>query len=421
MYAPACSASPSRRTRTRLLAPFAVALIAAGVDLTPASAGPVAFTNIIDASLFGHGTITDGSAPSASGTSVALRIRYIGGEGIFTGNMGASGVAKVVDASDTAPGHGAFTSFLGTPTISGSTVAFYGNYGSGTGIYTGTVGATGAALIVDRTSTAPGQGAFTGFGTPAISGNNIAFAGDYSGGSGIYTGSVGSTGATKRVDTSDNAPGNGAFTGFDAPSISGNTIAFVGNYSSGSGLYTGSVGTTGATKVVDTDDNAPGHGAFTSFGFYFSVSGSNIAFSGNYTGGNGLYAGTVGVAGATKIVDTDDIAPGHGVFTSFGYAAGSGSNVAFVGYYGGGSGLYLESGGQLSTIISTGDALFGSTVAGLSLANSGYDNDVIAFAYILSSNQRGVAVATVPEPGCVSLLALAALPMVRRRHRRIAP
>src|SRR5205823_2621589 len=99
----------------------------------------------------------------------------------------------------------------------------------------------------------------------AVSGSNVAFPGNYSGGSGIYTGTVGATGAAKIVDVTSTAPGHGVFTSFVAPTVSGSNVAFGGSYSGGSGVYTGTVGATGAAKIADTADIAPGHGAFTSF------------------------------------------------------------------------------------------------------------------------------------------------------------
>src|SRR5205085_646462 len=130
------------------------------------------------------------------------------------------------------------TGFGGLVGINGSNVAFLGTYGGGQGIYSSTVGATGATKIVDFGNVAAGHGAFTGFGNPAISGNNVAFLGLYSGGRGIYRGTVGATAATKIVEIGDTAPGHGVFTDFrNSPSISGNTVAFVGLYPGGRGLY----------------------------------------------------------------------------------------------------------------------------------------------------------------------------------------
>jgi hypothetical protein len=267
--------------------------------------------------------------------------------GFPVSNVLAQGLtfSNVADTTTIAPGQGSFIVF-GNPSISGSNVVFQGGYkvgtGTGSGIYAGSVGTMGAAKIVDQTDTAPGQGTFVGFGNPSVSGSNVAFMGGTAGGSGTYTGSVGTTGAVKIVDQTDIAPGHGVFISFsNVTSVSGSNVAFRGGYSGGgSGIYTGSVGATGAAKVVDTSDTAPGHGAFSSLGIP-SVSGSNVAFSGSYSGGSGIYTGSVGATGAIKIVDTGDTAPGHGVFTSFGNLSLSGSNVGFIGNFSGGSGIYM--------------------------------------------------------------------------------
>jgi hypothetical protein len=381
----------------------ALALTLAGVALSaqPASAA-VIFNNIADTTTTapGHGAFTFLSTPpSVSGSNVAFRGGYSGGAGIYTGSVGATGAAKVVDSGD-------FNDF-GAPSVSGSNLAFLVVHEvfNGQGIYTGSVGATGATKIVESGDTAGGGAAFADFfGNPSVSGSNVAFLGYYNDGnsSGIYTGTVGATGATKVVDRTDTAPGHGAFTVLAFPSVSGSNVAFLAEYLGGDGIYTGSVGAIGAAKVVDTTDTAPGHGPFTFFADPPSISGSNLAFRGGYNGGSGIYTGRVGVTGAAKVVDLDDTAPGHGAFTAFGATPSvSGSNVAFVGGYSGGSGIYLASGGaggSLSAVLNSGDPLFGSTVTGLDMGSFAYDNDAIAFSYTLANGRSGIAVAIISEP-----------------------
>jgi hypothetical protein len=334
--------------------------------------------------------------------------------------VGATGAAKVVDSGD-------FNDFR-APSVSGSNLAFLVVHGgfNGQGIYTGSVGATGATKVVQTDDSAGGAAVFGDFfGDPSVSGSNVAFLGYYNGGnsSGIFTGTVGATGAAKVVDTSDTAPGRGAFSVLAGPSISGSNVAFRGEYLGGNGIYTGSVGVTGAAKVVDTGDTAPGHGAFTFFADPPSVSGSNVAFRAGYFGGTGIYTGTVGATGAAEVVDVGDIAPGHGAFTAFGSTPSvSGSNVAFVGGYSGGFGIYLASGGaggSLSAVLNTGDALFGSTVTGLNMGSVGYDNDAIAFSYSLADGRSGIGVATVPEPASLALLLLAAVGVSLHRDQTL--
>jgi hypothetical protein len=96
--------------------------------------------------------------------------------------------------------------------------------------------------VADTTTPAPGHGALTFFGLwPSLSGGNVAFRGFYSGGEGVYTGSVGATGAAKIVDVGDNAPGHGAFNAFNPPSVGGSNVAFLGGHNAGTGIYTGTV------------------------------------------------------------------------------------------------------------------------------------------------------------------------------------
>src|SRR5690349_15560299 len=95
--------------------------------------------------------------------------------GASNASAAAVSFANVADTTTTAPGHGAFTGFDYVPSLSGINVAFQGNYGGGYGIYTGNVGATGAAKVVDTGDTAPGHGAFGAFDAPSIRGSNLAF------------------------------------------------------------------------------------------------------------------------------------------------------------------------------------------------------------------------------------------------------
>ncbi|MBC8143673.1 MAG: PEP-CTERM sorting domain-containing protein [Armatimonadetes bacterium] len=91
------------------------------------------------------------------------------------------------------------------------------------------------------------------------------------------------------------------------------------------------------------------------------------------------------------------------------------------------NGIYLALSGQAPTrIIGRGDALFGSTVTGISNEFDLNDNNEIAFAYFLANGERGVArfsgagTVAVPEPSTFALLAGAlsiATVIVRRRKK----
>jgi hypothetical protein len=126
-----------------------------------------------------------------------------------------------------------------------------------------------------------------------------------------------------------------------------------------------------------------------------------------------------------KIVDTTDTAPGHGDFTNFNNPLVSESNVAFTGSYTGGSGLYVEiggAGGTLTPLLNTGDALFGSTVSSIFLGSLGYDNNTLAFQYSLANGHSGIAttyLSAVPEPTSFALaaLGLVGLGVIARRKK----
>lgn len=367
---------------------------------------------------------TFGPVASISGNNVAFVGNFTGGDGVYTGTVGTTGAVKIVDTSDTAPGHLAFVSFSRT-TISGNNVAFLArysdsNFGDGDGVYTGTLGSTGATKIVDVKS---GKFDFP-YSGPFANGNNVAFSFD-SITRGIYIGTAGTAGATKIVDDTDNAPGHGPFTSFGPPTLSGNNIAFYGGYgdvlSTGEkgsgGIYTGVVGQTGASKIVDKGD-----GVFTSLGTP-SVSGNKVYFSGTFNGGSGIYVGDVGVAGATKIVDTNDTAPGGGTFENFSNLSASGDRVVFAASHTFGNGIYLWSGSSMTKVIETGDALFGGTVLSLISTESAFDNNKVAFWYI-RTGAYGIGVAeinTVPEPASFVLAGLAFLTLGciawRKRNR----
>jgi len=120
-------------------------------------------------------------------------------------------------------------------------------------------------------------------------------------------------------------------------------------------------------------------------------------------------------------VDTTDTASGHGLFTDFGTLPSvSGSNVAFVGVYSGGRGLYVElagAGGSLMPLLNTGDPLFGSTVSNITLGSTGFDNNTLAVAYTLADGRSGIATTSVPEPASVGLLLVGAGIILRRRRQ----
>jgi hypothetical protein len=339
-------------------------------------------------------------SPAISGSTAAFRGVSGSGEGIFTGSGGS--LTTIVKQGDTTPIAPTlvFGSFSNTA-ISGSTAAFRGTYSGGQGIFTGNGGPlTTIAITGGQVPTVP-SGIFTGFnGSPAISGNLVAFHGNYSDGSGnsgqgIFTG-AGSP-LTKIAKTGDSVPTvtSGKFTSFDFSnlrSISGDTVSFIGNYNGGSGVFTGNGAS--LTKIAKSGETVLSS-TFVSFQST-AISDDTVAFIGTYTGGIGVFAGDGGPL--TTIAKQGDPAP-SGTFTNFDGPAISGMTVAFHGTYLGGSGIFAGTGGLLTTVIKTGDPLFGSTVNGLSSSSigaSGLDaggSGNLAFLYTLADGRSGVAIA----------------------------
>ena len=150
----------------------------------------------------------------------------------------------IADTTITAPGES--TKYYGffTPTISGNNVVFAANYNNSsyTGIYTGTAGSTGATRIADFSTTAPGQtSTFTQLQYPAISGGNVTFVGNYNGGFGVYLNTSGATTPLARIADSSTVPTGqtNAFSDIEIPSVSGGTVAFLGGNGIVQGIYTG--------------------------------------------------------------------------------------------------------------------------------------------------------------------------------------
>ena len=98
-----------------------------------------------------------------------------------------------------------------------------------------------------------------------------------------------------------------------------------------------------------------------------------------------------------------------GTFDQIGPTAIRDSVILLDGIYGGftGSGVFTFQGGLLTTVIKTGDPLFGSTVMGVGSGKNGLDPDGsgrIVIAYGLADGRSGIALATpVPEPRSIAI------------------
>jgi hypothetical protein len=74
--------------------------------------------------------------------------------------------------------------------------------------------------------------------------------------------------------------------------------------------------------------------------------------------------------------------------------------------------------GVEGTVVSTGDALFGSTVTDLDFIAEGFNEErQFAFRATLADGREVIALATVPEPALVSVVTVGGLLLLRRRSR----
>jgi len=385
------------------------------------------FTRIVDTST----PIPGGSGDFLSfGSGLSIsdgKVAFDGAGGMSKGIYLYSGgkVQTVVDSTTFIPNGGGsrFSSFE-APSLSSSSVSFYGaGGGTSSGIYTGGV-SSAPQVVADTTTAIPGgSGNFTSFGFfPAVSGGNVAFFGQgASGQRGIYATTGGSPGVV--ADRNTAVPdGTGNFRLFFTPAISGANMGFRGTDAAlNSGIY---VRTGGSLQVVaDTNTLVPdGSGnTFTDFGqFSPSLSGNNVAFDGLDSSTEGIYD-TVGGQLHT-IADTNMLIPnGSGnMFSTFDDPSLSGNYVAFDGFgpNAGPGGVYTDLGGSLTEVIAPGDILDGKTILGASEAQ--IDGSQIAFDVQFNDGSEGIYLASsVPEPNSCGLLAALGLSGVALlRHKR---
>jgi hypothetical protein len=361
------------------------------------------------------GTFDSFGLPSISGETVAVRGNYTdpetldGQSGIFTG--AGQSLQTIVKTGDSAPS-GVFRDTFSDPTISGPLVAFRGVYAGTTGIFIGSGGSLSS--VAQPGDLAPPGILSNEFGDPAISDGTVAVRSGYTNDKkGIVSASGGPHASI--VATGDPAPvGTFGFMHFGHPAVSDENVVFRAGYPGGSAIFVGSGGP--LSTVVRFGDAAP-VGTFSDFGAP-SIDGHVVAFSASYTGGAGIFTSAGGTLSA--VVKLGDTAP-VGTFTGVGTPSVSGNEVAFLGSYGGISprGIFIGGGGSITSVITTGNMLFGSSVVDLGFSRFGFDPDStgrVAFTYLLADGRTGVAVAMpVPEPCTIALSWFGAILLGSRR------
>ncbi len=417
---------------TRVRACFLTSLLCAG-----ASQAQVLYSKIADTTTPAPGSATvfaSFRSTSISGNTVAFTAMPVGSstQCAYTGSVGSVGASLIAQPGTSAGADGVIQSILAlgpVSAISGSNIVFLGNTSAGgQGIYAGTVGSTGAASVANNLTPWPLNPSLhlNGFqGGPSVSGNNVVFACNGISVSGILTATIGSSGVSVIAAAGTPVPAQSVnFTNFGgnggSPSISGSNVAFVGNWSGGSGIYTGTAGAAGANLIVDTSTQAPNAATnFTFFGIAM-LSGTHLAYSARFTGGDGVYMSTFGSPGATRIVDSSMLIPGTSTnFGGFLNIAIGGDNIAFQENHG----IFFADGGIVSPVIEIGDSLFGSTVTSAHLGQDGYDDATkrVVFDYVLASGEGGVATAyvgAIPEPTMLSVPLIVHFLLRRRRAAR---
>jgi hypothetical protein len=111
-----------------------------------------------------------------------------------------------------------------------------------------------------------------------------------------------------------------------------------------------------------------------------------------------------------------------GPFHDFGAGAAindAGDIAFFADMDAGGDGIFTGPDPLADKVIREGDALFGSTATEINYFRGLNDDGAIAFTYVLANGRAGVAVAAVPEPTGVLVLAIAT-PILLSRRVRIA-
>ncbi len=382
--------------------------------------------------------------PAISLNASTFVANYGGRNGIFMGNGGA--ITKISEIGDTAP-FGTFSNF-GVPTASLGAVSFsatYSTYSNGYVAARGVFSGNGGSLstIAKAGDPAP-MGKFINFGPTAtyaaapagLDPNTVVFIGTYDSAptpagwaSGIFIWTGGAPIAV--VKYGDTGPSGTLFGSFAAPALTWvyqdcctpvPSIAFTSSPSSSTeGIYTI---TNGVLKTIATKTSIPAH----DFGDPVAL-GNSVAFRINKDVTPfalppqaiwSNYSGTM-----DRIVLAGDAAP-VSTFTKFGDPTITDKGIAFEGTYANGTanGIFARLGdagsgylGPVESIIKTGDNLFGSSVASVSLGRFGATaiGDLV-FSYVLEDGRRGIALAiALPEPTTVMVFILASACFLAKR------
>lgn len=358
---------------------------------------------------------------------------------------------KFINIADTNGPFSAISHHLGAINDSG-VVAFAATLDNGVrGVFTGSGGPV--------TTVADSAGVYSHFGDPDINNSGVvAFSATHDNGtSGVYTknGSL--------VTTIETGGIGSQFTGVGGAWINeSGTVAFLGGKGRlNEGLYTSNGGPT--TTIIEGLDgvsaffegfagiNDSGTVGFMIREYEMTIGGPWIIYAGDggpltriadsYGYGYMRLGESINNSGTVIFNGYEQATSKSGIFTSNGgpithleldtglswtsdgdaMAINNSDDIAFIGLTRGGTGhlrgIYTGPDPVADKVIREGDSLFGSTVRLLAYERLVLnDRGSIAFHYQLANGVRGLAVASVPEPACATLIAIAAAVLWQRRR-----
>lgn len=281
---------------------------------------------------------------------------------------------------------------FGTPSLDNGVVAFraFENLTGYVGIFTGSDGPL--TPVVDSTTLIPGQ-TFGWLYDPSISGGSVAFVGnDENYYPAVYTNLGGTLSRIAEIGMPD-PDGSGTLQPADVlVSIHGANVAFLAYHEYGyPGLYTSVAGA--LERTADETTPLPGGDGTTYLDGPPSLDATGIAFAAFSGSVAGIYVANGGVA--RVVADTNTPAPGDlDNFTAFDRAsiASDAGNTVFEAVTATGGGLYAEIGGALTKVsdeLILGESISGDDVAWQAQSSALVgDPDWYTGLYLLHEGQR---------------------------------
>ncbi len=218
---------------------------------------------------------------------------------------------------------------------------------------------------------------------------------------------------------------------FTKPAVSATTVAFGYNPqpSADTGIYASTGGV--LSRVAGLTTTAPGTTA-TFFSFptnqgsnvlrTLAVAGDTVAFLGGTSHGTGAYAWSA-AGGVRRLADFNTPVPGHaGSYTFIGVQTSdaAGDYAVFLNQVSAfDTGLYAVplDGGAVSKLVASGDVINGKTVLSVSVGGDGFfDGQQVLFNAYFTDGSTGLYLVPVPEPATVLAVAAVGLLAVRRRR-----